>query len=173
MRGFSFSNFDAERRRKLAKDIKSMAFVKMGIAVALFLMNPFLGVWVGSAGLMLGGLAGGMRFVPAFGGKTNKCSRNTGLRLKTFRQVRVCNYSRARRSASRPAFTSASGGDSSDGGSESDSGDPPGPSFPFLVKPFQYFYRKPNSFISPWHVLRGFGCWHLSCNNSFLRGVLA
>ena len=173
MRGFSFSNFDAERRRKVAKDIKSMAFVKLGIAGLLFLINPFLGVWVGSAGLMLGGLAGGMSFVPAFAGKANSYYRNTGLRQKAFRQVRVCNYSRARRSASRSTFAKASGGDSSDGGSESDSGDPPGPSFSFPVTPIQYFYKKTNSFISPWRLRYVLGCWHLFCRSCQARGVSA
>jgi len=72
LRGFSFSNFDAKRRRKLAEDIKSLALVKLGISAVLFLLNPFLGIWVGTAGLMLGGLAGGVRLSgailrPSFG----------------------------------------------------------------------------------------------------------
>ena len=147
----------------MAGSIKSMAFVKLGIAGVLFLINPFLGFWVGTAGMMTVGLAGGVRLIPTFDRKVNRCSQNTGLRLKTFRRIRVHNHTRAYRSASRPSFTHAAGGDDSDGGSKSDSGDPPGPNLPFLVTPSQNFYRNPDSFLSPWRVLFGFGCWCLSC----------
>ena len=163
LRGLSFASFDTERRRKLSKDIKSLAVVKLGIAGVLFFINPLLGFWFGTAGFMTAGLAGGVRLIPTFDRKVNRCSHNTGLMLKTFRRIRIHNHTRAYRSASRPAFASASGGDDSGGGAESDSGDPPGPNLPFPVTPFQNFSRKSDSFLSPWHVLCGFGCWRLSC----------
>ena len=173
LRSFSFSNFDAKRRRKLAEDIKSLAFVKMGIAGLLFLTNPFLGIWVGTAGLMLGGLAGGMRLPDVNLRPNSRLVKNIALRVKVTRSGRVRNNARARRSASRPCIDNSSGGDDSGGGSESDSGDPPGPSFSFPVTPFQNFYRKANSFLSPWHLNYALGCWRLLCHQSPAKGALA
>ena len=137
LRNFKRSNFNAERRRKIYEDLKSLALVKLAIAVVLFLVNPFLGIWLGTSGLMIGGLAGSARLIPAFSGKTNKCYRDTGLHVKVFHNTHIRNHARAyRRSSSRPAFTG--GSDDAGGGSESDSSDPSGHSFSFLL-PFIIF----------------------------------
>ena len=173
MRSFSFSNFDAKRRRELAGDIKIMVIVKMSIAGVLFLVNPFLGIWVGTAGLMLGGIVGGMRLPDVISRPNFRQAKDTGLRFKVFRRAHVHNHARAQRSASRPSFAHASGGDDSDGGSESDSGDPPGPNFSFPVTPSQNFYRKPNSFISPWRLRHTLGCWRLLCRQCPSKEVSA
>ena len=179
MRGSSFSNFDTNRKQELTESFKLMALVKLGIAGVLFLISPFLGIWVGSAGLALGGLAGGIRLMPAFGGRASKCFQNTGLRLKLFRQVRVSNRARtarSSRSASRPAFSNASGGDDSGGDSESDSGDSSYPlelNISFPVTPFQELYRKLNSFLFPWSLSYDHDCWRLPCHQCPTKGVLS
>ena len=174
MRSFSFSNFDATRRRNLAGSIKSMAFVKLGVAGVLFLLNPFLGIWVGTAGLVTAGIAGCMRLPDVILRPKFQRARNTELRIKVFRSVRVHNHARAyRRSASRPALAVAGGGDDSDGGSESDSGEPPGPSYPFHVTPFQNFYRKSNSFLSPLRLGYALDCWCSLCCHCPAKGVLS
>ena len=180
MRGFSFSNFDAKRRRKLAEDIKSLALVKLGISAVLFLLNPFLGIWVGTAGLMLGGLAGGVRLSGAILRPSFRRIKNTGFRVKVFRQARVINRARAYRRGASRAAVAGGGKDSGDGGSESDSGDPPGPDFSFPVTLFQKIYRKPNSLLFPWRALpvlawrgRGSGCWRLLCHAHLIEEVAA
>jgi hypothetical protein len=179
LQGFSFSNFDTIRQRYIVTNFLVMAIAKIGIAGILFLINPFLGIWVGSAGLALGGLAGGIRLMPTFGGKASKCFQNTGLRLKLFRQVRISNRARtarSSRSASRPAFTNASGGDDSGGDSESDSGDSsdqPGLNLSFHVTPFQELYRKLNSFLSLRRLSCDLGCWRLPCHQCPTKGVLS
>ena len=176
MQRFSFSYFDTKRRHNLAKDFKTMAAVKLGIALLLSSVSPFLSIWVGAAGLMSAGLAGGMR-LPDFISRHNfRIVKNAGLRAKVFRRTHVRNHARAYRSAPRPAFAGASRGDDSGGGSESDSGpsdsDPPGFIFSLLVIPFQSIYRKSNSFQFLCRVLSGFGCWRLFCHINTAKVVL-
>lgn len=129
--------------------------VQVAVGGLLCLLSLPLGIWIGTAGLMLGGLAGGVRLLPTFGGKGNKYSQNKGLRLKTFRQIHIRNRNHARayrRSSSRPAFTGG-GSDDSDGGSDSDQGDPPKHSLSFVI-PFIIFskIKKTNNFSSSRHL---------------------
>jgi hypothetical protein len=163
LHNFSLSNFDATRRRKIEYDLKSLAIVKLGISAALFLINPFLGIWVGTASLMLGGLAGGIHLSGVIFQPNIRRVNNTGLRIKVFRSARIHNRARAYRSASRSSFAHASGGDDSGGDSESDSGDPPEHGISFPVTPFEYFYRKTDNSLLPWHVLYASDCWYLTC----------
>ena len=177
MRYFSFSNFEVERRRNLAKDFQAMAVVKMGIAVALSCINPFLGAWIGAAGLMSAGLAVGIRMPDVISRPNFRRTKNTGFRVKVIRHVNVHNHARAYRSAPRPALAHASGDDGSDGGgSESDSGDssdPPRLIFSFPVTQFQNFNRKQNSFLSPWRLSYAPTCRCLPCRQYLAKGVSA
>jgi len=171
---FSFSNFDAKRRQRLAKDFRTLAIAKLGIAAGLFFINPFLGIWLGTSALMLGGFAGGVRLLPTFNGRTSKGSRNTGRQFKISGRVSGRNHTRAYRcrSVSRTAFANG-GGNDSDGGSESDSGDPPKYSFSFPVTQFQKIYRKRNSyFLTLWRILRAFDSWRLLRCQCSLEAVI-
>ena len=177
MRCFSFSNFDAERRRNLANDFKAMAILKMAIAVTLSWINPFLGAWIGAAGLMSAGLAGGLRLPGVISRSNFRRAKSTSFRVKVIRHVNVHNHARAYRSAPRSALTHASEGDGSDGGdSESDSGDPsdpPGLKLSFPVTQFQNFDRKQNNFLSPWRLSYAPNCWCLPCCQNQAKGVSA
>jgi len=163
LRGFSFSNYNAERRQQLNSDFKSLAKVKLGIATGLFFINPFLGLWVGMAGLMLVGLAGGVRLSDAVLRSNFRRVNSVKLRVKVFRQARTNRARAYRRGASRTVADRGSGdADGDDGGSDSDSGgDPPDcNTYPLLVAPFPIFLQKKNHSFS-WHVLCGLGCWRL------------
>jgi hypothetical protein len=161
----SVSNFTAERRRRLSGALDKWAFAEVMVAILLFLISPFAAAWLGASGLMFAGLAGGVRVsdrILRSKARTEKQffrPRNAGLCVKVFRRMSVRAHVRAYRSASRPAFACASGSDDSDGGgSESDSSDPPRPSFPFPVTPFQHFAQKLNSFLSSRRSGDAMGC---------------
>jgi hypothetical protein len=173
---FSVSNFTAERRRWLSGALDKWAFAEVVAAILLFLINPFAGTWLGVSGVMFAGFAGGVRISDRVLRPKAKIERrvfrscNTGLCVKAFRQT-CCVRARIRshRSALRPSFACASGGD--DSGGESDSGDPPWPDFSFLVIPFQNFIQKLNDFLSPWRLTDAPGCWRLPCRQSSAKGA--
>jgi len=172
LRSFSFSNFDAKRCQKLVEDIKAMALVKMGIAGVLFLINPFLGIWLGTAGLMLGGFAGGVRLSYAIS-QHNFRAKNTGVRAQIIRSMHVHNHARDYRRGASSTAIAGGGSDDSDGGSDPDSSDPPGPNLSFLVTPFHNSSLKPNSFLSPWRLGYVLDCWRLLCHLCSAKGVSA
>ena len=175
MRNISSLHFNTARKLKIVKDFITIVITKLGVAGVLYFINPFLGIWLGTSALMLGGFAGGVRLLPTFNGRTSKGSRNTGRQLKISERVSGRNHARSyrRSGASRPAFAGGGGGDS-DGGSESDSGDPAGanllfpPFLSFPVTQFQKFYRKRNSyFLISRCILYTLGSWRLlSCHCS-------
>lgn len=173
MRGFSFSNFDEKREQKLVQDFKSLAIAKLGIAGVLFLINSLLGLWVGTAGLMVGGLAGGVHLSGTVLRSNFRRVNSTGFRVKAFRQVRTPNRARAYRRGTSRTAGGKSGGSSGDDGGDS-GGDPPSSNtYPFLVTPFQNFYRKLNSVLLPWRVWCCLGCWCLPCHNRSVVEVSA
>ena len=144
MQNISTSYFDKKRQQEVSKFFGKSAIAQFAMGGMLCFLSLPLGIWIGTAGIMLGGFAGGVRLLPTFNKGTSRYSKNTGLRLKTSRSTRVRNHARAyRRSASRSAF--AGGKNSSGGDSESGPGDPPGTELSFLVTLFQKFYQKLNS----------------------------
>ena len=123
MQIFKFVDSNDKRRQKwqkLAEDIKTIGAVKLAIAVILALLSPLLGVWIGAAGIMSFGLAGGVRLaryaLPHTQAKFHAQRRNTGLfGTKMFRRLgSTHNHARAGRTASRRSTFAKAGGDGGD-----------------------------------------------------------
>lgn len=171
----------SERLQRAYKDYKTVTLVQLMIAGVLFPISSLLGLWIGTAGLMIGGLAGGFRLsdhIVRSMTKTNiKKFRDANVKFRVIKricsQMNVHNHARAKRSMSRSTFSHASGGDSSDdGGSGSGDSDPASDSsaltFPFVFQILKFL--KTDSFTSSWQF-KNHDCCCLSRNLSVMEAA--
>lgn len=185
MRSFSFSNFNKKQRKQSVKDFSRIALFGLFLATALCLVSPFAGLWVATASVMTGCLAGAVKFsdhvVRSKAEYDASFSRATKIRERIANLDCIClmsknnhrhNHARGyRRGASSKTST---GGNSSDGGSDPDQGEPPDPDHPSILthhllthlKTFSKTQEK-NSFTSLRRVLRSLGCCCLPTHQRF------
>lgn len=165
-----FANFSPERGENVSRTLGVLSLVEMIVAVVgATMFGYFFFAWVGASGLLMGGVAGGVRGMS----RVLNFGRKIQIRKPGFlvRAVRVRTCGRAYRSASRPAFSHDSGGGDSgdDGGSDSGpSGDQPR-FFPFAVNPFSGFFDISFRIVSsPWLC---HGCWRMACRKDAVKGA--